>query len=196
MKDVLKRKSGENPNASGAPLLGAFVNRRKEPRLPFSQKIICSTQEETKVTYSLNISRGGVFLLSLDPFPVATTIHVAMWLPGHDRAFTCQGWVTHIVFDRLRCEVECGMGVQFQNLNETQSDMLDMFCRQEQDVYARLLELFENKSANRKLILEQAALIPNLRGRELLEIQYRVHRVCTLFEPEHLDSALPRLKTV
>src|SRR5688572_25843424 len=93
-----------------------FIERRKEYRLPFQEKVIFSDGQKSMAAYAANISRGGIFATSLDPFPIDTQGFLAFFLPGQNSSFCVKAKVVHIVFDRQRCEIECGMGFQFLEL--------------------------------------------------------------------------------
>src|SRR5258708_818748 len=96
-----------------------FIERRKEYRLPCTEKVIFTDSLKTGTAHTVNISRGGIFVTSLDPFPIDTQINLAFGLPEQPNCFCVKAKVAHIVFDRQRCEVECGMGFQFLELNES-----------------------------------------------------------------------------
>lgn len=160
-----------------------FVERRREYRLPFHEKIVFTTGSETFTAYTINISRGGLFVTSLDPFPIDTAGFLAFFLPNQPKAICVKSKVVHIVFDRQRCEVECGMGFQFMELNETQKSLLNVHIIDEQSNYLELKKLLGSPTLDSQELSRCLKKIPSLESLDLLELRYRVNRVCTIFEP-------------
>ena len=160
-----------------------FVERRKEYRLPFGEKIVFTDGQSSLTAYSANISRGGVFVMSLDPCPIDTSGYLAFCLPNQTMSFCVKAKVVHIVFDRQRCEIECGMGFQFQDLNESQKSIINLFILNEQATYRELRKLLAEKQPDTELISRCLKKMPALAKYDLLKLRYKVNRICTIFEP-------------
>lgn len=170
-----------------------FVERRKEYRLPFEDKIIFSDGKRTYTGYALNISRGGLFVTSLDPFPIETHGHIAFFLPQRETCLTFKAKVVHIVFDRQRCEVENGMGFMFMDMTSEQKELIDNHIRADQDCYLELKRLLAADRPDAQQMQEQLQRLPSLRRHDLLALRYRVNRICTLFEaPSATNPSFPQ----
>lgn len=160
-----------------------FIERRKQYRLPYLEKVIFTDGKRSTTAYAANISRGGVFVTSLDPFAIDTQVQMAFHLPNQANSFCVKGKVAHIVFDRQRCEVENGMGFQFQELNEQQTSILNLHILNEQTAYMELRKVLEAKKPDAVQIASLLKRLPSLARTDLLYLRYRVNRICTLFEP-------------
>jgi Tfp pilus assembly protein PilZ len=160
-----------------------FIERRKECRLPYSEKVIFTDGQRTLTAYAANISRGGVFAMSLDPWPIDTTGFLAFCLPNQEMSICVKAKVVHIVFDRQRCEIECGMGFQFQDLTDSQKSILNLYILNEQSTYRELKKLLDAKQPNTAEIARCLKRMPSLLKYDLLGLRYKVNRICTIFEP-------------
>lgn len=160
-----------------------FIERRKEYRLPYHQKVIFTDGTQSFTAYAVNISRGGIFATSLDPLPIDTQIHMAFMIPNQPKAFCVKGRVAHIVFDRQRCEVECGMGLMFMELNESQKSILNLHILNEQSIYQDLKRLLAEENPNAAEVQKRLKHMPYLQQYDLLGLRYKVNRICTIFEP-------------
>lgn len=162
-----------------------FIERRKEYRLPYSSKIILCDGGRSATAYAANVSRGGLFIMSLDPFPIDTKLHMVMLLPDHPNSICLRAKVVHIVYDRQRCEVECGMGIQFIELNESHKSILNLHILNEKMAYMELRKLLAPAKPNMAEVIRWVKKLPTLREIDLAALRYRVNRICTIFEPIH-----------
>lgn len=160
-----------------------FIERRKEYRLPYSEKVIYTDGKKSLTAYAANISRGGVFVMTLDPFPIDTSAHLAFCLPSQELSFCAKAKVAHIVFDRQRCEIECGMGFQFLDLDESQKSILNLHILNEQTTYMELKKLLAVTQPDFQEVGKCLKRVPALTKYDLMGLRYRVNRICTLFEP-------------
>lgn len=159
-----------------------FIERRKEYRLPYFEKVIYSDGSQSASAYGANISRGGIFVTTLEPFPLDTQVMLAFCLPDQEFSFCLKGKVAHIVFDRQRCEIECGMGFVFEELDEIQRETLNQHILDEQKSYSGLRIVLEKEYPNFSEIESYLHRFPSLKGYDLLRLRYRVNRICTIFE--------------
>jgi Tfp pilus assembly protein PilZ len=160
-----------------------FVERRKEHRLPYTEKIIFTDGKTSRAFYAANISRGGVFVMSLEPYPIETSGHLAFTLPNHPMSLCVKAKVVHIVFDRQKCEIECGMGFQFCDLNESQKSLVNLHILNEKSIYLELKKLLEVTPPDGAEIGRVLKKMPALARFDLLGLRYKVNRICTIFEP-------------
>jgi len=160
-----------------------FIERRKEYRLPYQEKVIFTDGKRSTTAYAANISRGGVFLTTLEPAPIDTSGFVAFMLPNQAMSLGMKAKVVHIVFDRQRCEIECGMGFQFLELNESQRSILNLHILNEQATYLELKKILAEPRPSKAAMDRCLKRMPALARLDLLGLRYRVNRICTLFEP-------------
>lgn len=161
-----------------------FTEKRQEHRLPFHKKVIFSTQNKCITAYSVNLSRGGIFLATLNPFPLNTIGNVLLFLPNQNESFCSKAKVRHIVFDRSRCDVECGMGLEFKELNESQKAILNLHVLNEETLYIELKNLLNSDELpDQNKINYYLKKLPSLKTTDIFELKYKVNRICTIFEP-------------
>ena len=160
-----------------------FVERRKEYRLPFWDKIIFADGTRAITAYCANISRGGVFVSCMDLFPIDTVGYLAFQLPSSPTSLCVKVRVAHVVFDRQRCEVDCGMGFQFVEIGDSLRSVLNLHILNEQATYQELKKILGEARPDGEEIERCLKKIPWLRGQDLLALRYRVNRICTIFEP-------------
>jgi Tfp pilus assembly protein PilZ len=160
-----------------------FIERRKEYRLPYGDKIIFTDGHKAAAAYAANISRGGVFVSTLDPYPIDTTGFLAFLLPNQPQCLCVKAKVVHIVFDRQRCEIDCGMGFQFMDITESQRSILNLHILNEQATYQELKRLLGKPRPDPAELDRCLRRMPSLGKLDLLGLRYKVNRICTIFEP-------------
>jgi Tfp pilus assembly protein PilZ len=170
--------------------MAQFIERRKQYRLPFEDKVIFTEGKKSFTAYASNISRGGVFVTSTNPYPIETIGYLAFFLPGREACLCFKAKVAHVVFDRQRCEVENGMGFMFQDLTEDQQNLLNEHLQKEQAAYTELKQILAAEHPNAVEVARCLVAIPSLRRHDLLALRYKVNRICTLFEntPESAEG--------
>lgn len=159
-----------------------FIERRKEPRLPYSEKIILTDGDSCRTAYAANISRGGFFVMSLEPYPLDTIVHLSFFLPHVVSSICLKSKVAHLVYDRQRCEVECGMGVMFLELTDAQKSILNTHILNEQKAYTELKGIFDSFPPDPVEIERCLKSVPALKKYDLLALRYKVNRIYTIFE--------------
>jgi hypothetical protein len=159
-----------------------FVERRKEPRLPYIEKIIFTDGEKTLTAPAANLSRGGIFAMTLDPFPIDTMGYVSFIVQNHPVSLCIKAKVAHIVFDQQRCEVECGMGLQFLELSKSHQSIINLNIVNEQHAYLELRELLKEPRPDFQAVMRIKKQLPWLQAYDLLSLRYRVNRICTIFD--------------
>ena len=159
-----------------------FVERRKESRLPYDQKVILTDGQNTMTGSAMNISRGGVFIKTLDPFPIDTRGHLTFLLPNHTGTLCVAVKVAHVIFDRFRAEIECGMGCEFLDLDASNRTLINLHIMSSQEAYVQLQKILREPRPDFAAIAACVKKLPNLVGMDLAELRYRVDRICTIFE--------------
>lgn len=159
-----------------------FIERRKEPRLPYGEKVIFTDGVRSFPGHAVNISRGGIFMTSLNPAPIETIGTLAFLLPNHPTSLCLRVKIAHIVFDRQRCEVDCGMGFQFLDVSKSHKSILNLHILNEQSAYLELREILKEERPDFKMIARVIKRLPHLANIDLLALRYRVNRICTIFD--------------
>ena len=100
---------------------------RRLPRLPIKLEVEYRTAGAFLVSYSVNLSKGGIFIETASPLPVGSQLSLMFEVPGAG-ALEVSGlvaWVRQGSFDGL----PDGMGIQFDNLDERYGSVIDGLVR-------------------------------------------------------------------
>jgi len=93
------------------------IERRQYPRAPLRVRASCIEGERIYHKYTLNISEGGIFIETDEPFPPATELEMIIPLPLPEPSITVKGMVVRIVRKEEAEESQPpGMGIRFLNL--------------------------------------------------------------------------------
>jgi uncharacterized protein (TIGR02266 family) len=100
---------------------------RRQPRLPIKLEVEYRTAGAFLVSYSVNLSKGGIFVETASPLPVGSQLDLAFEVPGAGSLDVTGvvAWVRQGSFDGL----PDGMGIQFENLDERYGAMIDGLVR-------------------------------------------------------------------
>jgi uncharacterized protein (TIGR02266 family) len=104
-----------------------MVPDRRSPRLPIKLRVEYRTAGAFLVSYSVNLSKGGIFVETPSPLPVGSQLELQFEVPGAGE-LTVEGlvaWVRQGEFDGL----PDGMGVQFDQLDRRYGDVIDGLVR-------------------------------------------------------------------
>jgi len=174
----------------------SFVERRKDYRLPYSDKVIFTDGNKSTTAYAANFSRGGLFVKTLEPYPIESIIYLGFLLPSQPGSLIVKAKVAHIVFDKQRSEIECGIGFEFMELDESRKSILNVHVLNEKMNYLELQKILEPAKPNLSEVERYIKKIPILQSLDLLALRYKVNRICTLFEPpleaESVESPPPK----
>lgn len=107
------------------------TERRKEQRIPVEIEVKYSTGDSFVVDWTMNISRGGMFIRTPNPLPVGSNLKIYFSVPGAQEGIYAEGIV------RWRVEpsdpnVIPGMGVEITNINEDSRNILEEFIRKKE----------------------------------------------------------------
>ncbi len=100
---------------------------RRQPRLPITLKVQYRTSGSFLVSYSVNLSKGGIFLETAEPLAVGETVQLAFDVPKAG-ALEVEGvvaWVRQGSTDGM----PDGMGIQFTQLDERYGEVVDAMVR-------------------------------------------------------------------
>jgi uncharacterized protein (TIGR02266 family) len=100
---------------------------RRQPRIPLQVKVQYRTAGAFLVAYSVNLSKGGIFLETANPLTIGEHVSLAFEVPGAGQ-LSVEGvviWVRKGSPDGL----PDGMGVQFEQLDAQYGDRIDGMVR-------------------------------------------------------------------
>src|SRR6478735_432613 len=100
---------------------------RRQPRLPISLKVQYRTAGAFLVAYSINLSKGGIFLETATPLEIGEHISLNFEVPGAGemQAEGVVAWIRKDSPDGL----PDGMGVQFDHLDQNYGTRIDGMVR-------------------------------------------------------------------
>ncbi|MBU0991975.1 MAG: PilZ domain-containing protein [Proteobacteria bacterium] len=98
-----------------------FEGTRKHTRKPYVFVVDCDTDDMFFQEYIRDISGGGIFLRSEQPFSVGQEIKMTFQLPSHDQVFNILGKVVRSCKD--------GVGIQFIRHVALDENLLQMEAR-------------------------------------------------------------------
>jgi uncharacterized protein (TIGR02266 family) len=100
---------------------------RGEPRLPIKLEVEYRTAGAFLVSYSVNLSKGGIFIETQSPLPVGSQLSLQFEVPeaGALEVSGLVAWVRQGSIDGL----PDGMGIQFDNLDERYGEVIDGLVR-------------------------------------------------------------------
>lgn len=159
-----------------------FIEKRRFYRLPFGEPLFVTDGHQTVVGQALNLSRGGLFLKTLNPLPLDALGNLVFILPGNEKSVCLKTKVAHLVFDRQRAEVDCGMGLQFVEISNSHQKMIDDFIEREKTAYLALEKVLKERRPSVNEIEKHLKQLSHLKGLDLSALRYRVYRICTIFE--------------
>jgi len=103
-------------------------DRRQYQRIKLITKVTHTRGDFFHYYYSRDLSIGGIFLETREPFPAGAPIALEFPLPGISRRITCPGQVVRVVLPvENDPSVVPGMGIQFGELDEETQGMLAEF---------------------------------------------------------------------
>jgi len=109
-------------------LLG--ISRRLARRFPVSFQLAFSDgAQKQHIGSCVNFNAGGMFLSTEKLFPVDTLLTIKFTLPGFQDELHCSvrvAWVNHPEW-RKKNSMPCGLGLQFENPNQTVNAALQNF---------------------------------------------------------------------
>lgn len=74
-----------------------------------------------------NISAGGMFLITQDPYPPGTTFRISFGLPPHEKTVEATGRVVWSRPQKENPERQPGMGIEFLEIDEQDRERIREF---------------------------------------------------------------------
>ena len=158
------------------------IEKRSDVRLPFTSRVLFSNDKGIMVAHGLDLSRGGMFVRTLDTYSIDDLGILSFTLPGVKRVISVKSRIAHIIFDKQRCEIECGLGIQFHDLSSETSEAIRRFLSGQKEAYRELQTLLSNDKPNLSDLSGCLSRIPSISEKDILGLRYRVNRICTLLE--------------
>jgi uncharacterized protein (TIGR02266 family) len=103
------------------------MNDRRQPRLPISLEVAYRTAGAFLVSYSINLSKGGIFIETAQPLEPGEQLTLRFDVPGAGELEVAGmvAWVRQQSADGL----PDGMGIQFDELDSRWGDVIDEMVR-------------------------------------------------------------------
>src|SRR5262249_26091888 len=103
------------------------VTDRRQPRFPISIQVSYRTTGSFLLAYSLNLSKGGIFIETASPLPVGEHLTLQFEVPGAGplEVEAIVVWLRTASMDGL----PDGMGLSFENLDERYGGLIDEVVR-------------------------------------------------------------------
>lgn len=99
-------------------------NRRKSERVDagFVIQIKCDTFDQFLEEHAINISQGGIFIRTTQPYTVGTLLHFQFTSIDQGELIDGLGRVVHVMEDDAGNH---GVGLEFINLSDESEDMIE-----------------------------------------------------------------------
>jgi uncharacterized protein (TIGR02266 family) len=103
--------------------------RRVDPRAPAELEVHYRSAQEFLSAYTLNVSGGGVYIMTKEPLPLNQVVHLRFTLPGVARVFNLQGLVVWTNPHPSRSSFPSGMGIKFMDLDPEGKKLIAGFVK-------------------------------------------------------------------
>jgi len=103
------------------------TEHRSSPRAPTKIEVMFREYGAFVKVYMLNVSKGGIFVKTEDPFPLDSPIHLRLILPSETTPLEIEGRVVWINPKGRKNAFPKGMGIQFVKMDDTARGKLDEF---------------------------------------------------------------------
>lgn len=102
---------------------GGLLNRREKRRLPLRLAVTYGGVDGPKKSHSRDINEEGIFVVTEQPLPEGTVLHLVVDIPGRAEGFKLRGKVTHTVI--VEDEDVPGMGIVFEEPSPELTKIVD-----------------------------------------------------------------------
>ncbi len=138
-----------------------MIENRKDYRLPFRTKIIFGNNERVSTGNATNISAGGVFVMTLEPFPSETRCQAIFVLDPEKSPLCVDAVVKRVVASSVNLEEMPGLGLNFVKMSEESVNQLATFMtdnRKNFELASTLLQSGEPDLASLEPLLDRMHL--------------------------------------
>ena len=119
---VLGPQEREKINYLNGFVRGGLLNLREKRRLPLRLPVVYGSVDGPRSTHTRDINEEGIFVVTEEPLPEETQVHLLVTVPNRDEPLSLNGEVTHTVL--VEDEDLPGMGIVF-----AESDRSDELTR-------------------------------------------------------------------
>lgn len=101
------------------------LTRRIYPRAPLELRVHYRTTGSFLVSYTVNLSRGGLFVETDDPLPEGSRVTLRLEVPGAEREVETTALVVWVRRETNEIGEPPGMGMRFERADEDWGDLVD-----------------------------------------------------------------------
>jgi hypothetical protein len=159
-----------------------MIENRKFYRLPFRSKFVYASEQKVSAGNAVNISAGGVFVLTLETLPRGSICHCLFPLYDGQPPCKVKALVRRVVVPSMNPEEVPGMGLAFQDADPEITARLTGFMedsRRNFELAATILASGEPDMASLQPLLSQMHLPQTL---DLGELRYLIERILKAME--------------
>jgi len=159
-----------------------MIENRKAYRLPFRSKFVFGTDDEVRTGNTTNISAGGVYVMTLDPFPRETQVRCLFMLTPDGPPLCVDGVVKRVVSPSVSLEETPGIGLNFVDINDQIAESMNNFMtetRKDFEIASTLLMAGEPDLASLEPLLEKMHLPPYS---DFGELKFFIERILKAIE--------------
>ncbi len=102
-------------------------NKRRAARLHHEIPVAYRSVGSFLTDWATNISRGGLFINTRKPLPVATEVTIVIQLPGAAFPFQLGGRVTRVAEYDNHANMVPGMGIEFTDVDDAKRREIEKF---------------------------------------------------------------------
>ena len=158
------------------------IEKRAQYRLPFHYPIIVTHPNYSFTGYSSNISKGGIFVSTMLDLPVGDKVKILFKLPEHPTTLCLNAIITHRILEEQKCEIDCGIGLKFDNIPPKQQSLINLHMLNEKEYYFKLHKILSTPLPSLAEIKKWVEKLPHLKHMDIIELKYKVDRVCLVLE--------------
>lgn len=122
------RKPANNKSIESVDDKDKNLERRKEQRIPIEIEVKYSTGDSFVIDWTMNISRGGMFIRTPNPLPVGSVLKIQFSVPGAQENISAEGIVRWKI-DPSDPNIIPGMGIEIISIDESSKNILNEFIK-------------------------------------------------------------------
>jgi hypothetical protein len=167
-----------------------MIENRKAYRLPFKAKFLFGNASRVSAGNTTNLSSGGVFVQTMEPFSRATQCRCVFSVDSDHAPLVANGVVKRVIASSTNVDEIPGMGIEFVSLEQGSLNQLENFmleCRKNFEIASTLLSQGEPDLDSLEPLLSRMHLP---QSSDLGELRFYVERI--LKSMELIDKSLAR----
>ena len=112
----------------------------QEKRAAKRKEVITEVTFESETNFytgfTVDISAGGLFVVTWDLVPIGTKINISLTLPNVEKPISVEGQVRWVrEYKNTNPDLWPGMGIQFQGLSDSARAIIDTFIESREPLY-------------------------------------------------------------